>query len=142
MGALPRRFLRTAILFLVAGLALGLWMLAAREFGAPLPVRALSAHTHAVLVGFVMMMIGGVALWMFPRPAKDDTRYKPVLAEWAYWLMTVGTAGRIVLELVAAEEAGMAMRSVVFATGAAQVLGLLLLFATLWPRIRTTRLDG
>lgn len=142
MGALPRRFLRTAIVFLAIGLVLGLWMLAAREFGIRAPVRALSAHTHAVLVGFVMMMIGGVALWMFPRPAKDDPRYKPVLAEWAYWLLTAGTAGRIALELTASGAASVAMRGAIAAAGAAQVAGLVLLFATLWPRIRTTRLDG
>jgi cytochrome bd-type quinol oxidase subunit 2 len=142
MGPLSRRFLRTAIVFLAAGLLLGLWMMAAREFGVSVPARALSAHTHALLVGFVMMMIGGVALWMFPRPAKDDPRYKPVRAEWAYWMLALGTGGRIVLELAAKEDAGTAMRVAVFATGAAQVLGLLLLFGTLWPRIRTTRLDA
>jgi len=142
MGPLPRRFLRTAIVFLAIGLALGLWMLAAREFGIRAPARTLSAHTHAVLVGFVMMMIGGVALWMFPRPAKDDPRYKPVLAEWAYWLLAAGTAGRIAFELAAGDAAGTAMRSAIFASGSAQVLGLVLLFATLWPRIRTTRPDG
>ena len=38
---------------------------------------AVSAHTHAILVGFVMMMILGVALWLFPRPSKEDTRYTP-----------------------------------------------------------------
>lgn len=142
MGPLPRRFLRTAIVFLAIGLALGLWLMAAREFGVPVPVRALSAHTHAVLVGFVMMMIGGVALWMFPRPAKDDARYRPVLAEWAYWLLAAGTAGRIVLELAVSDGAGLVLHGAVFAAGTAQVLGLMLLFATLWPRIRTTRPDG
>ncbi|MBI3504455.1 MAG: cbb3-type cytochrome c oxidase subunit I [Proteobacteria bacterium] len=142
MGPLPRRFLRTAIVFLVAGLLLGLWMMAGREFGVPLPARALSAHTHAVLVGFVMMMIGGVALWMFPRPAKADRRHEPRLAEWAYWTLTSGTAGRLVLELAAGPDAGIAMRGAIFAAGAAQVAGLLLLFSALWPRIRTTRVDG
>ena len=142
MGALSRRFLRTAIVFLVIGLALGLWLLAAREFGVPAPVRALSAHTHAVLVGFVMMMIGGVALWMFPRPAKDDPLYRPALAEWAYWLLAAGTAGRIVFELAVSDPTGAALHGAIFAAGLAQVLGLVLLFAVLWPRIRTTRPDG
>ena len=36
-----------------------------------------SAHTHAILVGLVMMMILGVALWLFPRPEKQNVRYRP-----------------------------------------------------------------
>jgi len=141
MGPLPRRYLRTAIVFLATGLALGLWMMAAREFGLPVPARALSAHTHAVLVGFVMMMIGGVALWMFPRPAQGAS-YTPALAEWAYWMITGGTALRLVLELAIHEESGAAAHGAVFAAGVAQVMGAGLLFAMLWPRIRTTRTDG
>ena len=101
MHSLVRRFLKTGIVFLVVGLLLGLWMMVQRELGgrASGPY-AVSAHTHAILVGFVMMMILGVALWLFPRPAKDDTRYTPRAAEGAYWLVTTGTAARVVGELM------------------------------------------
>ena len=96
MTSLVRRYLKTAILFLIVGLAIGFWMMAQREFtnqfASPF-VR--SAHTHAILVGFVMMMILGVAQWMFPRPAKDDTRYDPRRADISYWMLTLGTAGRV-----------------------------------------------
>lgn len=72
MTSLVRRYLKTAILFLFVGLALGAWMIVQREITGvyPLPY-VVSAHTHAILVGFVMQMILGVALWMFPRPEKD-----------------------------------------------------------------------
>ena len=63
MHSLARRYLKTAIVFLVAGLALGVWLLVRREVGgAAISARELSAHTHALLVGFVMMMIAGVAI--------------------------------------------------------------------------------
>jgi len=82
MHSIVRRFLTTAITFLVIGLLLGLWMMGEREIGGGMAgPYAVSAHTHAILVGFVMMMILGVALWLFPRPAKDDTRYTPRAAE-------------------------------------------------------------
>ena len=82
MQPLVRRYLKTAIAFLGVGLALGVWMLVRREAWGIWPTPYLtSAHTHAILVGFVMMMILGVALWMFPRPARDDTRFRPALAE-------------------------------------------------------------
>jgi hypothetical protein len=47
-----------------------------------------------------MMMILGVALWMFPRPQRNDVRYRPAIAEAAYWLLTVSTAVRFVGEVV------------------------------------------
>ena len=82
MTSLARRFLKTAIFFLVLGLLLGGMMLLRRELAASAPsAYVVSAHAHAILVGFVMMMILGVALWMFPRPAKGDTQYRPALVD-------------------------------------------------------------
>ena len=137
MHSLVRRFLKTAIAFLMIGLALGLWMMVERELIGRFPgLYAVSAHTHAILVGFVMMMILGVALWLFPRPSKEDTRYTPRAAEGAYWLVTVGTAARVAGELmrprVGADWLGVAL---VVAAGA-QVAGIALFFYTMWRRIR------
>jgi heme/copper-type cytochrome/quinol oxidase subunit 1 len=112
MHSLVRRFLKTAIGFLVAGLLIGLWMMAERDLLGRFPSPYLaSAHTRAILVGFVMMMIQGVALWLFPRPAKHDTRYTPRAAEAAYWLVTVGTAARIAGELVRPQVDAFAVRA-------------------------------
>ena len=138
MPPLVRRYLKTAIVFLATGLALGVWMLFAREFGLPMPPRARSAHTHLLLVGFVMFMISGVALWMFPRAAKDDARYRPTLAEWAYWCLVIGTAGRAALELGAGAAAEAPIRLAIVAAGVAQAAGLLLFFVMMLPRIRST----
>src|SRR4029450_8490841 len=100
MHSLVRRYLKTGIGFLALGLALGGWMMPQREVRQHFPSPYLvSAHTHAIFVGFVMMMILGVALWLFPRPAKDDTRYSPRAANVAYWLVACGTAGRVAGEL-------------------------------------------
>jgi cbb3-type cytochrome oxidase subunit 1 len=142
MPPLVRRYLKTATAFLALGLAIGGWMLVALEFGLRFPARVVSAHTHVILVGFVMMMICGVALWMFPRPAKEDARYKPVRAEWAYWFLTVGTSVRAVAELVAGVEAIPVMRTLIVAAGFAQIAGLLLFFWTMLPRIRSTLPPG
>ena len=138
MPPLVRRYLKTAIAFLGAGLLVGAWLLAAREFALPAPMRIMSVHTHLLLVGFVMFMISGVALWMFPRPAKGDDRYRPWLAEWAYWLLLAGTAGRAALELTASPSATVATRAAIVTAGVVQLAGLLLFFVMMLPRIRST----
>jgi heme/copper-type cytochrome/quinol oxidase subunit 1 len=137
MHSLVRRYLKTGIAFLLIGLALGIWMMAERELRQRLSgPHVVSAHTHAILVGFVMMMILGVALWLFPRPAKDDTRYTPRAAEAAYWLITIGTALRIAGEVARPYTAALWLRAAVFTAGLLQVAGLVVFFYTMWSRIR------
>ena len=137
MYSLVRRYIKTAILFLGVGLLLGGWMMVRRELASAAPSSyMISAHTHAIFVGFVMMMILGVALWMFPRPEKGDTRYSPRAAEGAYWLVTIGTAGRIAGELARQQFTSPALRWAVMLCGLAQVAGIALFFVNMWPRIR------
>jgi cbb3-type cytochrome oxidase subunit 1 len=96
----------------------------------------MSAHTHAILVGFVMMMILGVALWLFPRPAREDSRYSPRTAEVAYWLLAGGTLLRVAAEVARTVATTPWLRIGTFVTGLLQVLGLALFFYTMWSRIR------
>jgi heme/copper-type cytochrome/quinol oxidase subunit 1 len=141
LSPLVQRYLRTAIIFLLIGLGLGAWMLIRRELAGEYPgPRLVSAHTHVILVGFVMMMILGVALWMFPRPERDDVRYRPALAEVAYWLLTVSTATRFLSEASSTSAApGPLHRWVTVLAGLGQVAGLGVFFYNLLPRIRSTR---
>ena len=137
MYSLVRRYLKTAIAFLAIGLAIGGWMIVERELLGRFPSPyAVSAHTHAILVGFVMMMILGVALWLFPRPEKGDERYDPRAAEVAYWFVAAGTAGRVIGELSRPVVADGWLRWSVVVFGLAQIAGLGLYFYTMWSRIR------
>lgn len=137
MHSLVRRYIKTAIGFLVAGLGIGGWMILRRElWGVYATAYETSAHTHAIFVGFVMMMILGVALWLFPRPDKTDTRYRPALAEASYWMLTVGTAARVVGELLRVSSSALSLRLLVVASGLLQVVGILVFFFTMWSRIR------
>lgn len=137
MYTLVRRFIKTGIVFLFVGLALGGWMLVRRELLGQWPDPYLvSAHTHAVLVGFVMFLILGVALWLFPRAAKDDERYRPARAEAAYWILLIATAGRFLAEAARAWSDAGWLAWVVVAGGLGQIAGLALYFWTMWTRIR------
>jgi uncharacterized protein involved in response to NO len=137
MHSLVRRYLKTGIAFLLAGMLIGGYMLWERELAGrwPSPYLA-SAHTHAILVGFVMMMILGVALWLFPRPEKGDERYRPELAASSYWLITLGTAVRVVGEVLRPASDAAVLRWTIVAAGLAQVVGIALFFHTMWSRIR------
>ena len=137
MYSLVRRYLKTAIVFLAVGLALGGWMIVRRELAGVYPSSYLvSAHTHAIFVGFVMMMILGVALWLFPRPSKEDLRYAPHLADAAYWLVTVGTTVRVAGELARSGVGALWLRWAVVLSGLAQIAGVAVFFYTMWSRIR------
>ena len=137
MYSLVRRFLKTAIGFLIVGLILGVWMIMERDLAGRFPSTYLvSAHTHAILVGFVMMMILGVALWLFPRPAKDDARYTPRVAEASYWLIALGTAARIIGELLQPRVDALWVRVATVTAATMQAVGIALFFYTMWSRIR------
>lgn len=137
MYTLVRRFIKTGIFFLFAGLLLGSWMLVRRElFGVWPHPYLVSAHAHGTLVGFVMFMILGVALWLFPRAARDDDRYSPARAEAAYWVLLVSTGGRFVAEAARAGWTEPLLGWIVVFGGLGQVVGLGLYFWMMWKRIR------
>ena len=137
MYTLVRRYIKTGIAFLGLGLALGVWMLARRELYDTWPHPYLvSAHTHAVFVGFVLFMILGVALWLFPRAAKDDRRYSPSRIALAYWILLLSTLGRFVGEAGQAWSSAPFLAYVTLAGGLGQVAGLSVYFWTMWTRIR------
>ena len=139
MFTMVRYFIKTAIAFLMIGLTLGTALLIRREFfGIYAAGSLLSAHTHVVLLGFGLYLIMGVALWMFPKPAKDDTRYSPSRIKAVYWLLTPATAGRFLAEMGKGVMGGSTWLSwVIVITGIVQFLAIALYFYTMWGRIRS-----
>ena len=138
MPPLVRRYIKTSFLFLVAGLLIGAYILVAEFAVGRYPSRLfITAHVHLLLVGFMLMIVMGVATWMFPRPGRDDARYRPALAEAVYWIMTLGTALRAISEVAAGVAGGDALlRAVIVLGGSAQLVGALLFVANMWWRVR------
>jgi heme/copper-type cytochrome/quinol oxidase subunit 1 len=134
---LVRRFIKTGAVFLVLGLLLGAWILVSRELlGRGVHPHLVSAHAHALLSGFGLFLIFGVALWLFPRAPKGDTRYTPGRAAAAYWILLVGTAGRVGSEIARSVWTLDWLPWVIVLTGMAQVAGVMVYLWTMWPRIR------
>jgi hypothetical protein len=139
MFSTVRYFIKTSIIFLVAGLITGLYMLFAKNYLNQWPHPELvSAHTHIILSGSVMMMIMGVALWFFPRPEKDDPLYKPQYILVSYYLMTCSTALRFVSQVISSIVLPNGiLKFLLFVSALAQIVGLIIFFVSMWGRIRS-----
>lgn len=139
MFSTVRYFIKTSIVFLLIGLVSGFYMLFAKSYLNIWPHPELvSAHTHIILSGSVMMMIMGVALWFFPRPEKDDPLYKPELILTSYYLMAISTAARfifqVLLSIIAPNEI---LKFISMISSLGQIAALIIFFISMWGRIRS-----
>ena len=137
MYSLVRWYIKTAFAFLLAGITLGTWLMVRRELFGEWPHQHLvSAHVHVLQIGFGLFMIFGVALWLFPRPVRDDNRYRPERVQLAYWLLTTATATRFVSEAARAWSDSVQLRWLVVAAALVQVAGVVCYVWAMWSRIR------
>lgn len=137
MTPLVRRYIKTSFVFLLAGVLIAGYIVVAQFVAGTYPSRLLStAHVHLLLVGFMLMMVMGVATWMFPRPAREATSYRPALAEAVYWLMTIATALRATAEIASTLWPSTVLRLAIAVGGIGQLAGTSLFVANMWWRVR------
>jgi len=139
MFSTVRYFIKTSIIFLLFGIITGLYLIIARNYFNAWPhLDLISAHTHIILVGSVMMMIMGVALWFFPRPEKDDKLYKPDLIFAAYFIITASTLIRFFSQGISAFVLPNELLKFLLTISAiGQVLGIIIFFISMCGRIRS-----
>lgn len=136
MPTLSRWCVRAALAYLVAGMAMGSWMLIiqARKghgLGAPWP----ALHAHLLLVGFLLLLVFGVAFWMFPKVAGQRTGRD---VGWvAFALLNAGLLLRVLAEPLADSGRGARAWNVLLA-GAALLptLAVVAFAVAIWPRVR------
>jgi len=132
-----RYFIKTSVAFLFAGILTGLYMSFIKYiFQSGYTQELISAHTHIILVGSVIMMIMGVALWFFPRPEKNDKRYNPGLILIVYWLISISTGLRFVFQVIGSFYFIPWLSIIIPIFSSLQVLALILFFYSIWGRIR------
>ncbi len=137
MFSTVRYFIKTSVIFLIVGILTGLYMSIAKYiFNFGYNQELISAHTHLILVGSVMMMIMGVALWFFPRAEKDDKRYNPDLILTSYWIMTIATALRFIFQVLTNFVLSDVVRYLIAISSIFQVIAIILFFYSMWGRIR------
>lgn len=132
-----RYFIKTSLAFLVLGILTGLYMSFAKYvYQTGYGQELISAHTHLILVGSVMMMIMGVALWFFPRPEKDDKKYNPDLISVTYWMLSISTALRFIFQVTASFYFISWVNIAIVILSSLQVIAMILFFYSMWGRIR------
>jgi len=134
MLLIHRLFIKTALVYLVLGVLAGAWMLL-RQAGAPLPEvdNLYTVHIHLLGLGFFMMMVCGVALWMFPRKSGEtrEEAARDPLAWTTYYLITIGLAVRCLTLLLPA-----VLGNVVLGISAVvQFAGVASFAIAIWPRV-------
>jgi heme/copper-type cytochrome/quinol oxidase subunit 1 len=88
---LTRWFVRSALVYLVAGFTLGAAILIAKASGrAPGAWSLLPAHVDFLFVGWTAQLTMGVAFWILPRFAGGASRGNETLAWLAFWLLNTG----------------------------------------------------
>ena len=138
MFSTVRYFIKTSIIFLFAGVASGMYMLIMKNHFDTWPdPEMVSAHTHVILFGTVMMMIMGVALWFFPRPEKEDRLYKPCLILATYYVMTISTSVRFISQVISSFILpNSLLLHLITNASFFHIVGMVLFFISIWERIR------
>jgi len=129
-----RLFIKTAVIFLLLGVLAGAWMLLAQAGTLPSgPPALFTVHIHLLGIGFFLMMVCGVAFWMFPRKTGESREQaaRDPLAWTSYGLLTVGLALRSAALLLP-----VGWNHTLLAVSAfLQVGGVLAFGIAIWPRI-------
>jgi len=91
MPTLTRWFIKSALVYFVAALLIGVVLTARPILALPPALAALApAYLHLLMVGWITQLIFGVVFWMFPRYSSEKPRGNESLALATYWLLNLG----------------------------------------------------
>ena len=125
---------RSALVFLAAGLTVGAAILAGRGLGAgPWLTRLIPLHAEFLLVGWTVQLVLGVAYWILPRLPAGAERGNPALGWVSYWVLNTGVL------LAAAAGAARAPAPLGMAGRGLEMLAAAGFALQAWPRIRRAR---
>ena len=138
MPRLSRLLIRTALLWLAIGYAVGGLLLANK--GYPLAAWLWSlryTHVHMLLVGWTVQLAGGVAFWILPRLDASGSRGDERLVGWFYAALN----GGVLLAALRDPLAALILRGSPIPRVMLVIAGLLYLAAAIlfaahaWPRV-------
>lgn len=137
MPLITRLFIKSAFLYLLAALLVGLLRVATPFFPLPAVIQALNpVYFHLFMVGWVTELIMGVAYWMFPRFTREAPRGSAQLAWATYVLLNLGLILRVIAEPLVTLQPSRFWGTLLAISALAQWLAGLAFVINTWPRVK------
>ncbi len=137
MPPLTRWFVKAALLYLVAALAVGAALAAPGTLNLSPAGGALApVYFHLFMVGWVTQLIFGVSLWMFPRHSKEKPRGSEAAALATFVALNAGMLLRAVAEPMRALTPGAGWSWLLVLSAGLQWLAGLLYVVNIWDRVK------
>ena len=133
MPSLTRWFIKSALVYLVASLLIGV-VLAADTLAALSTL--MPTYLHLFMVGWVTQMIFGVAYWVFPRRANAELPGCERLVLLSYLALNAGLIGRAVAEPMLLFRPGRLWAGMLIVSALFQWLATLAFAANMWTRVK------
>lgn len=138
MFSLARYYIKASLVFLLVGLSVGTLLLVGDRLGSTwYRPEWTTVHVHLLLVGFLLMMVMGMAAWVFPRPVRGTTRYHPHLGSVVFTLLVVSVPLRAAIEFAYPLTRWGWLTPLHVIAGLLQLAATLLFLLYIWPRIRS-----
>ncbi len=137
MPPLTRWHIKTALLFFVAALLLGILQALKPFFTLPTFVyTAGPVYVHLLTVGWITQLIMGMAYWMFPVYSREHKRGSEKLGWAAYGLLTIGLLLRVVGEPLHTASPHLGLGWMVALSAVLQWLAGLAFVGNTWGRVK------
>ena len=137
MPAITRWYVRTSMVYLIAGLSLAVLLALAQVVELPKLLQAAGpVYFHLFLVGWVTQLIMGIVFWMFPKYSKERPRGREGLAVATYILLNAGLLLRMLREPGAAVSVSPLWSWVLVLSATLQWLAGMLFVANTWGRVK------
>ena len=137
MPPLARWYIRTALVYLVAALLVGVALMLGPLLRLPPAISALQpVYFHLLMVGWVTQLIFGVVFWMFPKQSSEQPRGSQRLGWATYWLLNIGLLLRAVGEPLVAVQPGSGAGWLLAASAVLQLLAGWAFVVNTWGRVK------
>ena len=134
MPTLTRWFIKSAILYLVAALALSVAMQSPLADHFSILRVIWPTYLHLLVVGWLTQLIFGVAFWLFPKYSPASHRGSDRLGWICFALLNIGLLLRVVAEPL--QGLGWQAGPLLVGSAVAQLLAGWIFVVNTWPRVK------
>jgi hypothetical protein len=137
MPTLTRWFIKTALIYFVAALLVGIVVMTRLVIDLPPLAGALGpAYFHLLMVGWVLQLIIGVAYWMFPKFSTELPRGYEWLGWTTYALLNAGLILRVISEPLMSVQPNPVLGWALAVSAVLQWLAGMAFVANTWTRVK------